>query len=322
MARFSVVAMMRESSDIVRRFVDYYQALGASEIFIYFNGPPDEIPLIPGAIRTNCDADLWARHSDLPLETLEDRMRICYRDCHPRCTTGWLLVCDADEFVFSDRSLGALLDTVPDEVDSVGFPTAEAVWGPGDDLDEPFGSTYFRVPWPRDMQWRLLRRPIYGSVSALMRSGLLGHTAGKHMIRTDRSYTLVGGHRTMRGDEVVTKPASGLSKLWAGTYVGHFDAIGLARWERKWTFRLQKEVVASGMGRLRREQMEMVGEALARGEARALFRSFYELSSVQYHALSLLGHAFRRENFFERASAVAPEVRWTEPRLQTTPTPS
>ena len=96
-------------------------------------------------------------------------MRVCYRDCLPRCRTPWLLVVDADEFVFADRPLTALLDTVPESVDAISFPTAEAVWGPGDDPDQPFGSTYFRTKWPSELQWRLLRRPIYGAVSSVMR---------------------------------------------------------------------------------------------------------------------------------------------------------
>jgi Glycosyl transferase family 2 len=307
MAGFSVVAMMRETPDVVQRFVDYYEALGATEVFVYFNGPAEELPPIRGATRTNLDAAFWARNPDITLETIEDRMRVCYRDCLPRCRTPWLLVVDADEFVFADRPLTALLDGVPESVDAISFPTAEAVWGPGDDPDQPFGSTYFRTKWPSELQWRLLRRPIYGAVSSVMRWGVLGHVAGKHMVRTDRQDISIGCHRSMRGTESVTQPAAGASKAFAHAYVAHFDAIGLDRWERKWRGRIEKEVVAGGLSRMRQEQMEMVAAALKSGRTRALFRSFYGLSRGQSLVLSGLGHVFRREHFFDRAADYAAE---------------
>lgn len=321
MALFSVVAMMRESPEIVRRFVDYYRKLGATEVFVYFNGPPEDLPPIPGATRTDCTPAFWDRYSDVPLGSLEERMEVCYRDCKTRCTTEWMLIVDADEFVFSERSIAALLDTIPDEVDSIGVPTAEAVWGPGDDLDEPFGSTYFRTKWTPN-HWRFLRRLIYGTISAQMRFGVLGHVVGKHLIRTDREYSQTNGHHSSRNGRVITKPAALVSKDWVGTYVAHFDAISLERWQRKWRWRLEKEIVAVGMSRTRLEQMQMVGDAMAAGRTRQLFRRFYGLSAFQYRALALLGHGFRREHFFERTVEVEPAVAWKDVPLKTTATMS
>ena len=115
----------------------------------------------------------------------------------------------------------------------------------------------------------------------------------------------------MRGTESVTQPAASASKAFANAYVAHFDAlIGLDRWERKWRGRIEKEVVAGGLSRMRQEQMEMVAAALKSGRTRDLFRSFYGLSRGQYLALSGLGHALRREHFFDRAADyVAEPVR-------------
>lgn len=306
MAEFSVVAMMRETPDVVRRFVDYYRSLGATEVFVFFNGPSEELPPIAGATRTDLDAAFWAERPDVVLDTIEDRMRVCWYEAKARCRTPWLLICDADEYVFSDRRLPELLDAVPDSVDSISFPTAEAVWGPGDDIDEAFGSTCFRTRWPSERQWSWLRRPVYGSVSSLMRWGVLGHVAGKHMIRPERDYTSVGGHRSRRGDTVVTRPAAEVSKVFANTYLGHFDAISLSRWEQKWRWRIEKEVVAGGLSRLRQDQMRMVAEAMRQGRTRALFQRFYGLTRPQYAALAALGHGFRRADLFAPAPAAAP----------------
>ena len=316
-AHFSVVAMMRETPEIIRRFVDYYLELGAAEVFVYYNGPAEEVPATAGATRINCDPAFWDRNSDMPLSTLEERMRICYRDCRSRCSTEWLLIVDADEFVFGEKDLSSLLDSVPDNVNSIGLPTAEAVWGPGDDLEQAYGSTHFRVKWPSEMQWRLLRRVVYGSISSQMRWGVIGHVAGKHLIRTDRSYSEIGGHRSKRNDVVVTVPAASVSQEWLGTYLGHFDAISLDRWQRKWRWRLEREIVAGGMSRGRTEQMQMVGKAITAGRQKALFQRFYGLSVTQFRTLTFLGHAFRRENFFERSNCGKSAMTWTGDAPQT-----
>ena len=305
---FSVVAMMRESPEIVRRFVEYYTQLGASEIFVYFNGPAEELPWIAGVTRINCDPTFWDRNCDMPLVTIEDRMRICYRDCQARCSTEWLLIVDADEFLFSDRSIALLLDAIPDDIDSIGVPTAEAVWGPGDDLEQAYGSTHFRIKWASDTQWRLLRRMVYGAISSQMRWGVLGHVAGKHFVRAGRKFGEIGGHRSKRDGEVVTRPVAEVSDDWRGTYIGHFDAISLERWKRKWRWRLEKEIIAGAMSRARTEQMKMVGDAMAAGREKALFKRFYGLSGAQFKILSVLGYAFKRDDFFQRALIGEPSV--------------
>ena len=113
-----------------------------------------------------------------------------------------------------------------------------------------------------------------------------------------------------------------VSRDFANAYVAHFDAIGLDRWERKWRGRIEKEVVAGGLSRMRQEQMEMVATALKSGRTRDLFRSFYGLSRSQYLALSGLGHVFRREHFFDRAADYAPEPARVPQSLRTKATMS
>jgi hypothetical protein len=306
MAEFSVVAMMRESPDVVRRFVDYYRALGASEVFVYFNGPPADLPPVPGATRTDLDAAFWEKRPGVlqTLETIEDRMGVCYRDCLARCRSPWLLIVDADEFVFSDRPLPELLDMLPEEAESISFPTAEAVWGPGDDLDQPFGSTHFRTKWTSEWRWRLLRRAVYGAVSDLMRNGIIGHVAGKQMVRVGAAFDEVRGHGSRRNGQSVTVPAVSYGKAFASTWLGHFDAISFSRWERKWRDRIDKEVIAGRLSRPRQAQMQMIAQAFERGDARALFRQYYGLGRGQFAAISALGYGFRREDLFDAPEAV------------------
>ncbi len=300
MSGFSTVSLMREEAGVIARFAAHYRRLGAERIAIYHDGPVAHLAGLDRARLdlVECDDGFWERLGGRPAN-LEARQHAVYRHALAGCPTPWMLVIDADEYVFGDRDLGGFLATVPAEVASVRLPTAEAVWGPKDALDTPFGSTHFRLRWPRPLLWKALRRPLYGSVSGVLRDGLAGHVAGKQALRTDCSYSLIGNHRSEIDGRDVSVWASTLGGT--GLFVGHFDAIGLERWEQKWRRRIEGETVAGTMSGLRRAQMRAVAAALeAGGSAPAgLFRRLYGLTPLQYRSLGAMGLAFRRDIFGE-----------------------
>lgn len=313
MVDFSVVAMMRESPDVVRRFVQYYRRLGASQIYVYHNGPAEELAPLAGGLAgvdvTVCTPEFWARHVDGPMtDSLDDRQRVCYRDCYDRCAADWLLVVDADEFVFGDRPLAPLLARLPASVEAVFFPTAEAVFGPGDRIEDAFGCSHFRVGWNRQRWWGLLGPLVYGRAAPMMNVGVMGHSAGKHMLRTGLDVTAIGGHRSQRGATVIGMPAAAALAEFAGFHLAHFDALSLPRWEAKWRYRIDRVVVAPFMSPGRRRQMEAIAAALAAGQGAALFRRLYGLGPVQYRLLALGGAAFRRGDLFEDDAATQEEA--------------
>jgi len=299
MAGFSTVSLMRESPDVVAKFAAYYRELGAEEALVYVDGPLGDLAGLeaPGLTLIATDADFWTALGVARPEGLEARQVAIYLAGLARARTEWLAVVDADEFVFGDRPVAEFLDRIPKDADSVSLPTAEAVWGPGDDIDAPFGSTFFRTRWSSDLAWRALRRPVYGAAGAFMRHGLLGHTMGKQFLRVGPQYTEIGNHDTKRGDAVITRRASalGLPKM----YVGHFDAIGLARWTQKWRQRISRETLTSKMAPVRQSQMDAIAAALNSGDAatRRLFKAFYGLSGLQFRTVAAMGFGFRRNLF-------------------------
>jgi hypothetical protein len=297
MSGFSVVSMMREPAEVVGRFVDYYRRLGATDIFIYYNGPASEVPDSAAEVCTLCTPAFWAPHGGEPRE-LEQRQRICYADGYSRCRTEWLLVVDADEYVFGDRPLAQALASIPPDVESVAFPTAEAVWGPGDDIDEPFGCTHFRTAWRRRSTWLALAPLIYGPSCGHLKRGVAGHDAGKQVVRTGRADLRIDLHATARDGVSVTRRAPTISPELAGFYVAHFDAISLARWEHKWRLRSQSGLVLAHMAaaRQRRQQQRMIVAGLANGRSREVFARIYGLNALQFRLLALLGKGFRRRD--------------------------
>lgn len=299
-ARFSTVSLMREDPEVVERFASYYLGLGAEAVVIYNDGPADHLAgLIGPKVRIiSCDDPFWEGLGGRP-EGLEDRQSAVYQHALARSDTDWILVCDADEFVFGDRSVEQFLDWVPDTVDSVRLRTAEAVWGPGDNVDLPFGSTWFRTAWTNSQLWRTLRRFVYGQDTRFFRQGLVGHVAGKQFLRAGRGYDRIGNHYSERDGAIVSVWSHDLGRGGQGMYLGHFDAIGFGRWRRKWEQRISRETIANRMAGTRNAQMGEIAAALAAGEpaARRLFLRLYALSPWQVRVLSTLGYVSQRDIF-------------------------
>jgi hypothetical protein len=323
-ADFSTVSMMRETPEIVGNFVDYYRRAGARQILIYYDGTAPEMRIDHPAEIVECNEAFWAERGGRP-KALEDRQAMVYLAGLERCRSPWMLVADADEFVFGNLRVPDFLDRVPDEVDAVRLPTAEAVWGPGDTLGASFGATYFRTAWPRGRVGRLLRRAIYGKVAALMPNGLAGHRRGKEFIRTGRGIDGIGNHTASRDGRLVTVDVDRLDRKLQGMYLGHFDSVGRAHWERKWRMRAEERTHSVNMARLRLAQMGLFLGSMERGERAItdLFARYYSLTRLQYLALSALGRAFRRKIFVrEREREPAPPSADQAGLLRTSPTMS
>jgi hypothetical protein len=299
MASFSTISLVRETPDVVRRFAEFYYAAGVDEILVYADGPAPELRAleVPGLVVIEADEAFWTDLGGERPPVLEVRQSKVAEHGLRRCRSDWLLVVDADEFVFGDRPIPVFLDAIPEGNDSVAVPTAEAVWGPGDAIDAPFGSSHFRLMWRREKLWKGLGGLVYGPIARHMQRGLTGHTSGKQFLRAGRPYSWIRNHSAERDGQGITRRAGAIDPALEGVFVGHFDAIGLERWRQKWRQRIEKDTIATNMTANRQAQMQMIADGFAAGDAatRALFSAFYGLSRTQYLALSGLGYAFRRE---------------------------
>ncbi|TPE52244.1 glycosyltransferase family 2 protein [Amaricoccus solimangrovi] len=291
---------MREEPEVVARFATYYHDLGARMVLIYHDGPADHLRDLNDARTTiiACDDAFWERLGGRP-PGLEERQAAVFASGMARCETEWVLLCDGDEFVFGDRPVEQFLEWIPETVDSVRLRTAEAVWGPGDEVDTPFGCTWFRVPWTNVRLWKLLRRVVYGKQCRFLRRGLVAHVSGKQFLRTGRRYTNIGNHYSERDGVQITVWAHDLGRGGAGMFLGHFDAIGFQRWRQKWAQRISRETQTSRMANTRAAQMDVIAAAMAKGDAatRRVFMDLYALNRWQARILSTLGYAFQRDIF-------------------------
>lgn len=310
MASFSVVALMKEDAAIIRRFIDFYLRIGAERVFIYHDGPIGHLVadgLDPAALALRgvdligCDEAFWRRETGQVPADIQQRLRAAFALGHARCTSDWLFICDADEFIFVRTPVAEVLAAVPSGVDAVGLGVAEAVWGPGEDIATPFGSTWFRRPGPRGRRSHLEALRLYGPLGLLFRRGILSHVGGKQFVRTRARFDEIRQHHSTRDGARVTVPLhEAVPTLPVALELAHFDAISLGRWRTK--FERRKHDSAAAMRERsfqRRWQIYLFRWMSALGPAAlaALFRGFYLLSPRQIARLETRGLAFQADIF-------------------------
>ncbi|WP_339950695.1 glycosyltransferase family 2 protein [uncultured Albimonas sp.] len=300
MGLFSVVAIVLEEPEVLHKFASYYLSIGASRIYLYYDGDlPDELSFADDRVSVvSCNRDYWRTLGfEKPVVFLE-RQTAIYTHHAKQDDCDWMLVVDADEFVFGVDDLGAGLDAAPPEVVSLRMPVAEAVYTSGDDEDAICGSTWFRLAIHR--RTRLWKAVLYGWRGRQFQSGLIGHALGKQFVRLPVSDNLlIEAHWTNVRGEGACRWSYELGAPLEALYVGHFDAISFDRWKTKWLLRTHSHTKHATMSVVRQRQFDRVVRALDQGEseARRLFRSLYRINPWQKLLLKITGFGFPRRLF-------------------------
>ena len=295
---FSVVAIVKEDQAIVRHFCDQYVRYGAQHIYIYFDGstkhfsrdgvfaPDGPVSLI------ECDPAFWQFHEGERPGRLRDRQFAVYQIAYKTCESDWLLVCDVDEFIISDVPLASWLEMVPKHIESVNFPTAEAVWGPNEDIDTAFETTLFRLPFKDASEWKRVRFSLYGPIARYMAEGLASHSHGKSITRTGIDDICAGTHEAERDGKEIAVLASDVGAGSTMVYLAHYDAISFGRWKVKFERRAPKFKEDGGTGSKKRKRQAKLANFAGRlgvGPSRMVFRMLYCLSKRQKRALEKAG---------------------------------
>jgi hypothetical protein len=301
MASFSVVSLMKETPDVIARFARHYHRIGAERIHVYVDGPlaPDLDPAALaewGVELTACDAAFWEAEGIERPDTIQTRQSEIYQLAQRRCRSDWLFVCDADEFILDRIPVPDFLDRIPRDVISVRIPPAEAVWGPGEPVGTPFGSTWFRRPVPG----RRLAARAYGPWAGLLQNGLAGYKAGKQFVRSDARFDLIHLHVSKVDGRKVSPWARQIDPALAAVEVAHYEAIGFERWRRKFARRLGDSPVAirrRSPHRRRQQAAFRICSRLGPWALRLLFARLYRLDARQLRVLEARGLAFRTDLF-------------------------
>ncbi len=299
MTSFSVVVMTNETPDVMRRFLKYYKDSGSECIFVYYDIEKEDCNQEESGVEfTFLNEDFW-RSAKCERPTLvEERQVFVYADAYARCESDWLLIVDADEYVFGELPIRQFLDWVPRDAPAIRLETAEAVYGPGDDPTRAFGARHFRLAH-RSRIWRILGPLVYGRDADLFEYGVAGHHQGKQFVRTGISDARPNLHGTHVDGVQIARRLTSFPSPRPQMYLGHFDALSLDRWSEKCLARITGRTRLLSRQRNRQAQLEVVRAAAARGDAalRRTFECIYGLRGWRYRILKAFGLAFRRDIF-------------------------
>jgi hypothetical protein len=288
MAMFEVVAVALAPLRHIEVFANYYHKMGADKIRVFYDGrlggtPPSNCETIV------CNKEFWDTLGICRPESIEDRQRAIYNFAYKNAHSEWLLIVDIDELVFGQGDLIDLYSKLGSEYDSVRFGTVEAVYDSTDDIDKEYGSRYFRRPCNKYLA-AILPHILYPGLGGVFIRGLLGHSRGKHAVRTGLHGILIDIHDSKcKGRAIRELDASSL-KREAGFYLAHFDAISYPQWCVKWNRRIVARDTKEN-GRKRDMQLDLFAEAASEERRTSLFRRLYAVNSNQLfvlRALSLL----------------------------------
>jgi hypothetical protein len=284
-AQFEVVAMALAPKRHIDAFVAHYLGKGATRVRIFYDGASDAAPVLEAGELTACDAAFWQSLDGRP-DSVEHRQRKVYNHAYRDMTADWLLVVDIDEMMFGDTDLGAVLDAVPAQRESVIFCNLEAVWRANDDPSE-FGATLARKAYNGPF-WSWLSHALYPGAGDFFVRALLGHHMGKHAVRRGIPDIDVCIHESKRNGQPLKAARARDPRTGCLAWLLHYDAISFDAWRSKWNRRLAVDDTRE-MGRKRRRQQAVYAEAREKGEEAALFARLYALAPWQERTLRRLG---------------------------------
>lgn len=237
MASWGVVSTVKATEEKVLAFVAHHLALGADQVWLYFDDPAQPIPALlvdhPRVTVTPCDEPHWIRVGKPRPPQHQNRQthnaRYTYRD---KVTSDWIVHIDVDEFILTPRPVATILDDTPAETIAMKLEPFEAMHDPllPDDIytAREFRGALRHEHWPR-------RRAALGPYRKVIRDGMLSHTVGKVIYRTRVPGLLPRLHAVMVNKEFVKTPD------WQPEMkLLHFHAQDRADWLARLAFRMTK----------------------------------------------------------------------------------
>jgi hypothetical protein len=183
--RWGLATTLKATPDQVRAFVAHHLALGAAELWLFFDDPDDpavgHVSGLPRVRCIRCDAAHWASAGHRP-DRHQNRQGRNMKWAYRRTRLPWLGHIDVDEYLLPRRPVGEVLAGLHADQVELRMCPWEALHDPGlpDDI---FTSRSFRAPI-RGAERGGLRDIAFGAYVAPMKAGVLSHYVGKCFFRT------------------------------------------------------------------------------------------------------------------------------------------
>lgn len=278
-ADLSLALLTNADLDILRTYIRVQLGLGASKLFIYYDGklPRGKIAELQRDPRVSV-RNMQDTFEQQNVKGVVHKQRFVYDHAYGQCETSWLGICDVDEFIIADEPLADFLDRVPEAQVMVRAVSNEVVWTERANVDLPFSGRLARSALNPDVSGTLIA-DLYGEYQDFYSEyGLISHYQGKYLIRTGLDIH-VQVHR-------VTPVELNISEAEAECLtLVHHDAISFGHWVNKMALKKAKRtrVIQS-----RRHQLGHLGETDDRGR-RKFFDQLFRLNHRSMDVLDRQG---------------------------------
>ena len=226
--RWAVVATVREPAALVAAFAAHHLALGAAELWLFFDDPEDPAADVAEALpRTRvvrCDDAYWRDRRGRARPALQSQRQMANATfAGNRTRADWILHTDADEFLWCEGPLSDELARLDDSHGWLKIRNLERVWLGGEPGATIFEGAFRRALLPGDA---LDAAAIYGDTARFLRMGLAGYPVGKALSRTGRGYRLTVHRPEAEGEAPPFRVARTVHLL-------HFDGLTPRHWAAK-----------------------------------------------------------------------------------------
>jgi len=258
---WDVVVTVKAPEPYIAEFIERYRRLGASTIHIFYDDPALSFSF-GGAdlIETICGTEYW---NGLRLRAVEKRQIHNATLAARASKSDWILHCDIDEHLHSDRQVSQVLAEVPETCGCYTARPVEAIFTQRPTtLTDIFSTPYFKSTRANWKASSAFWSTVYGDLISLSLAGFWGHRIGKSFIRCSRLNELASMPIHMPMGPSYQKMAPIKSKE---IVLCHYDALLPDDWIRKHTDRVTGKVKAVWAGDHRNKQSRLVADAFAQG---------------------------------------------------------
>ncbi|CUH50642.1 glycosyltransferase family 2 protein [Shimia marina] len=235
-ASWGVVATIKAPAQEILNFAAHHLELGAQHIWIYLDAPNPEVkPFLkahPQVTPVSTGENYWikARGKTPPMHQV--RQSFNARHAYQRAQhVDWLLHCDVDEFLFSERAIGDQLAALPATCLSARVRPAEALSNPDGSADPLYFKSFIEDKAAR----RRIVAEVYPTFAPYLKNGFVSHVAGKMFVRTGQEDMRLKIHNVFQGEQ----QNPGQQALTDMTLL-HVHTAGWAHWEQSFVYRHAK----------------------------------------------------------------------------------
>ena len=181
---WDIVATVKESPEVMERFVAHHLMMGVHRIWLFFDDPEDGSVEKLGALDAvqviRCDTAFWSERGGLP-RTIERKQMRNAREAYRRSSADWIAHIDSDEFIEADRPMAQILSEATEPVLRLAPFEMLHFARSGRTAEQ---THMFRAPLPVTEEGAAIAEAAYGPFEKVLRRGMLSHIAGKFFVRT------------------------------------------------------------------------------------------------------------------------------------------